>query len=319
MAVEGGVNLIHTARGYTRGKSIASIGRFLQQNKGVREKIVLCVKENPQVSEERLDADLKNLNTDYADVYLPQLQKPDQAMMEDAVAALDKLKKKGKIRFGGFTSHQNMTEVIELVLAKAPKGYDCCLISTAPLRPSDEGGKATAEQSKKYAEALKRLAAAGVGIISMKSGASKVVTRGPAAYGAHMRMLSAAGVDSVITSFASVATIETAMKAGLDKLGPTAADAALWRKHWQADGWPCMMCGECTGACPAGLPVADLMRIRMYRDHYHMTRHASDELAGLGVRTASLSACDGCTVCTGICPVGLPSGRSVRDVVSSLA
>lgn len=319
MAIDAGVNVVHTARGYSGGKSIQAIGQLLEQEPAYRKKIVLCVKENAKVSEEALDKDLANLHTDHADVYLPQLQDPNQAMMEDAIAALEDLKKKGKIRFGGFTCHSKINEVCELVLEKAPKGYDCCLISTAPLRP--EGGKvAEDEQAQRFAKNLKNLSKAGVGIISMKSGASGVVGKGAADYGSHMRVLAAAGVDTCITSFASVKEIENAMAAGLDKLGPaTTADVARWERQWQAASWPCMMCGQCTGACPAGLPVASLMRMSLYRDHYRMTRHAKQEFADLGVSTAALGRCDGCTSCSGVCPVGLASAGKVHQIVSRLA
>jgi hypothetical protein len=319
MAIDGGVNTIHTARGYTGGKSVQSIGRLYEQEPTYRKKAFLFLKEDGTVSEARLDADLKNLKTDYVDAYLPQLQKSDQAMMEDAIAALDALKKKGKIRFGGFTTHSNIHEVMELVLEKAPKAYDCCLISTAPLRPDDSGDKATDEQATRYAKNLKKLGE-NIGIISMKSGASKVVTRGPEAYGSHMRVLAAAGVHNCITSFASIKNIETALTAGLDKLAPTSADLANWRQQWLADGWSCLMCGQCTAACPAGLPVASLMRMVMYRDHYHMGRHARQEFADLNFDAATaMRACDGCTTCSGACPVGLASARNVRGIVSDLA
>ena len=200
MAIDSGVNVIHTARGYTGGKSVLSIAKMYEQEPPpppptppppYRKKAYLFLKENDKVSEEALDRDLKNLNTDYVDAYLPQLQKPDAAKMEAALTALEALKKKGKIRFGGFTCHDDMNGVMELIQEKAPKGYDCCLISTAPLRP--ESGKAAQdEQAQRFAKNLKRLGEH-VGIISMKSGASKVVGNGPEAYGAHMRVLGGGG------------------------------------------------------------------------------------------------------------------------------
>lgn len=317
MGVEAGMNLIHTARGYTGGNSVKAIGRLFEQNPQMRKQVILCVKEGARPSEKDLDADLAKMNTDYADVYLPQLQQPNQSMMEDAIADLQKLKQKGKIRFGGFTTHSNMNEVIELVLAKAPKGYDCTLMATNMLRP---GNKTTQADSDRFKANLRKLRDAGVGVISMKSGASDVVGKGPEAYGAHMRVLAAAGVDTCITSFASFQTIENAVKADLTRVEATAADYNLWRQHWLASGWPCLMCGRCEGVCPAGLPVASLMRFVMYRDHYHMDRHARQEFASLGLDPANaLQACGDCTSCSQVCPVGLASSGKVQDIVGSLA
>lgn len=319
MAIDSGVNLVHTARGYTGGKSVASIGAFLKEAPEYRKKIVLCLKENPRVSEEALDRDLKNLCTDYVDVYLPQLQKPDQAAMEDAIAALENLKKKGKIRFGGFTCHEDMLGVCQLVLDKAPKGYDATLLATKPIRP--HSGKAPVDESaKRFVSYLKQLKANGVGIISMKSGATEAVGLGASEYGSHMRVLTNAGVDTCITSFASVKEIENAQAAGLHDLRLTSRDEQAWQRQWQSAIWPCLMCGTCTGACPAGLPVADLMRMTMYRDHYHMARHARQEFAGLGIdAAAAMQSCDDCTTCSGVCPVGLASGRRVQDIITALA
>ncbi len=320
MAIDSGMNVLHSARGYQRGRSFEAIGQLFKAEPDYRKKVMLCLKENTEVSEERLDQDLAALNTDHADIYLPQLQEPDQSKMEDAIAALDKLKDKGKIRFGGFTCHSKINEVIELVVAKAPKAYDGCLITTAPLRPED-GRPAQDDEAKRFARNLRALSGAGVGVISMKSGASKVVGQDAAEYGAHMRVLAEAGVDTCITSFASFKEIENAVAANLDRLGPaTAGDYARWQHQWAALGWPCLMCGQCTGACPAGLPVGDLMRLGMYRDHYRMTPHARQEFAELRINAATaMSACDGCTSCTGACPMGLAGSGRVRNLVSSLA
>jgi leucyl aminopeptidase len=56
------VNVIHTARGRTGGKSVQSIARLYEQEPTYRKKAFLFLKEDSTVSEDRLDADLKNLN-----------------------------------------------------------------------------------------------------------------------------------------------------------------------------------------------------------------------------------------------------------------
>ena len=41
----------------------------------------------------------------------------------------------------------------------------------------------------------------------------------------------------------------------------------------------CRMCGNCGKTCPKGLPVAELMRVRMYHDEDGLPDHARDEFA----------------------------------------
>ena len=58
----------------------------------------------------------------------------------------------------------------------------------------------------------------------------------------------------------------------------------------------------------------------MYRDYYHMGRHAKQEFAEMNLDAATaMRACEGCTSCSGACPMGLASAGKVRDIVTSLA
>ena len=66
-----------------------------------------------------------------------------------------------------------------------------------------------------------------------------------------------------------------------------------------------------------GLPVSDLMRIRMYHDEYgdvECAREAYRELRGNVARASS--ACGSCTACSDACPIGLASAHTVRYVTS---
>jgi predicted aldo/keto reductase-like oxidoreductase len=71
-------------------------------------------------------------------------------------------------------------------------------------------------------------------------------------------------------------------------------------------------CGACAGACPAGVPVADVLRARMYEVDYGDTALAREAWAELG---AGAAACAGCAAqpCLGACPNGIPIAALTAD------
>src|SRR5262249_42845678 len=64
-------------------------------------------------------------------------------------------------------------------------------------------------------------------------------------------------------------------------------------------------CSDCEGACPYGVPIADVLRARMYAQDYGDMRLARSAYAQLG---AGASACLTCAqpACAGACSHGLP-------------
>jgi len=94
---EGG-NFIDTARSY--GKSEGLIGNFLKQ-KNLRSKIVIASKTaklDEAVIREEIETSLRELQTDYIDLYYLH-NPPDEACVIDQVLTVfDALKKEGKIK-----------------------------------------------------------------------------------------------------------------------------------------------------------------------------------------------------------------------------
>lgn len=105
-AIEGGVNFIDTAEAY---KTESLIGKGIR---GVpRHQVVLSSKKTPGSGIEAddivasVDQSLKNLGTDYIDVYHLHGVSPDNyhRIVAQTVPVLEALKKNGKIRFLGIT------------------------------------------------------------------------------------------------------------------------------------------------------------------------------------------------------------------------
>ena len=63
-------------------------------------------------------------------------------------------------------------------------------------------------------------------------------------------------------------------------------------------------CNDCEGACPYGVPIADVLRTRMYATDYGDVAFARDEYAALATNAAACVACSG-EPCRDACTHGL--------------
>ena len=321
LAIDKGVNLVHTSDSYGSGKSLQAVADLFKADKKYRDKVFLCLKGLNHQKEADLDRMLETLGTDHVDAWLCELHRPDPKRLETVQAIEDEAKKKGKARYTGFVCHMDMNGSIELVVEKAPKYFDVALLAMtmAPI-PGDTSGERTGKQSERFVRNLKALRKAGVGILSMKSGAAKAVQKGAEVYLPHAKAILQAGADSVLTSMDAFEQVE--MIAKLDLKSPHLTEkerqAAIDFRDGLSDA--CLMCGQCTGVCPRNLPVSDLMRFRMYATQYNLHDQARLEYAALGgrVRQAAIN-CGECTICTGVCPVGLASAQTVREVATMLS
>ncbi|HSW44903.1 MAG TPA: aldo/keto reductase [Phycisphaerae bacterium] len=323
LAIDKGVNLVHTSDSYGRGKSIQAVGALFKAEKKYRDKVFLCLKGLVSQKEADIDKMLQTLSTDHADVVLCELQNPDPRRLETIQAQQDAMKKKGKVRHTGFVCHVDMNGTIEMVVEKAPTYFDVTLIAMtmAPTAVGKRRGvERTTEQSERFVRNLKALREKGVGILSMKSGAAEAVQKGAGVYLPHLKTMLQAGADSVLTSMDAFEQVE--MIAGLDLKSPhmTEAEKQAAGDFREQRAGECLMCGQCTGVCPMRIPVSDLMRYRLYATRLGLRDQARFEFAALGshMRQTALN-CGDCAVCANVCPVGLAGAKTVRDVAAMLA
>lgn len=316
-AIDYGVNLVHTARGYTGGKSVEAIGALFKEHPEYRQRVFLCLKNTQPGDEKYVDEDLARLNTDHVDMLMPTIHKADPGRLETIVKFNEMIVKKGKARFGAFTTHGDMNGVIELILKEAPDAFDGTLMSMAPagIRLGSSKQDESDEVRQRFLANIKGLRKQGVGIISMKSGAKRAVGRGKRLFEPHCKSVLQAGADTVLTSFGNFNEVEVVPQLDLSSLAMTGFERRLTAALCDGD---CMMCGACTHACPQGLPVADLVRVGSYPSSADWAEHAVGEYAALGVSEAQVaSACSGCAgACSGACPIQLASGKHVRRVAA---
>lgn len=161
--LDAGVNLIDTAPAY--GASEERLGRFLE---GRRDRLILCTKcgeryENARSSwdfsavaiERSLEASLRNLRTDYVDIFLLHSNGQDlQILTEtDALSALERAKKSGKARTIGISAKT------EAGVSEACRSLDVVM---APFCQTDTGLQL----------ALEKAHDSGLGILAIKGLAS---------------------------------------------------------------------------------------------------------------------------------------------------
>jgi predicted aldo/keto reductase-like oxidoreductase len=170
---EMGVRYIDTAKYYLQGASERAIGEWLQGN-GLRKEYFIVTKDVPMTPDQlatMVDERLELLKTDYIDMFfLHGLGDSDHYHgLEDArwftdkewTQAIEKVRKSGKCKFFGFSTHTEPVEVRTGMLEAAAKGgwVDGIMVAADPVLIRDNA---------EFNKALDACHKAGVGLISMK-------------------------------------------------------------------------------------------------------------------------------------------------------
>lgn len=115
-AIDHGVNYIDTAYGYHDGNSEIVVGKALKE--GYRERVKLATKlpiwkvESYEDCEKLLDEQLSKLQVDYIDFYLIHAldkERWERVQKYDVLKFMDKAVESGKIRYPGFSFHDELS------------------------------------------------------------------------------------------------------------------------------------------------------------------------------------------------------------------
>ena len=115
-ALDWGINYWDTAEGYGRGRSEEGIGRWFARNPHTREQVFLVTKLSTRRGGDftpRLEACLKRLHTDYVDLFFVHGIRDIGEMESSLESWAQNMKKAGKIKLFGFSTHSNMEECLE--------------------------------------------------------------------------------------------------------------------------------------------------------------------------------------------------------------
>ena len=292
--VNNDVHFIDTARGYTVSEDY--LGYALD---GVREKFVVATKSMARTREamaKDVDTSLKNLRTDYIDLY--QVHNPNAADLEKVIAeggaleALLEAKEQGKIGHIGITLHsvELFRKALELEWVETIM-FPYNIVET-------QGDELIAECTEKN-----------IGFICMKPMAGGAIDDPTIA----MRFIANnPSVTVIIPGMAEVAEIEqnAAAIADTSPLNDTELDKIAKIKSDLGTNF-CRRCNYCA-PCTAGINISAVFLFEGYYSRYDLKDWAKDRYASLA-KTAS--DCIGCGVCESRCPYNLP----IREMLQKAA
>ncbi|MGC1951413.1 MAG: aldo/keto reductase [Gammaproteobacteria bacterium] len=334
-ALDRGVNYFDTAESYRFGYAEEAMGAALL---GIRDKVVLASKTKAGAAHthaqmmQALEGSLRRLRTDYVDVYFNHAVNDVKRLQNEEWREFTEIaKRQGKIRFRGMSGHGSHLiecldyaiehDLVDVVLVaynfgQDPDFYDK-LRHTFHFVAMQPGLPQVLERAKQK----------DIGVIAMKTlmGARLNDMRpyeGPGvtfAQAAFRWVLASPRVDALLISMTSKDEIAEYVGASgqaevsqddLRLLGIYAAQhAASYCQHG---------CNVCEGSCPQDVPIAEVLRTRMYAVDYRNMLLARTDYAQLG---GGAYACLACAHqrCLTACPKGIPIARFTRDAALRLA
>jgi hypothetical protein len=188
IAFDHGVNYVDTARRYMGGKNEETVGRAL---KGKRDKVYVATKIAPASRSKEamfkdVETSLRALGTDYVDII--QLHnvtgRDDRIFNPEIREVLTTLKKQGKVRFFGVTSHTNEAEVLNALVDDKDRFFDTALVKYN-FKSSQETKEAIARAAR--ANTGRRLHNGQAGPFQPPSGRPQMGPSGQACHGCHSR------------------------------------------------------------------------------------------------------------------------------------
>lgn len=319
-----GIRHFDTAAYYMGGKNEEMVGNVIREL-GVRDKVVIGTKifhpgmrnETKPADIEKLlpelcDMSLKRLGMDYVDIlYIHNVGEVGVASDDDIIAAMLKIKERGKARYIGVTTHGKMDEVINDAVAA---GVWEVILTAFNFTLADNTA---------LIESIYNAAAKGVGMIAMKTQAGSG-RRAKAAYGDDYATPTIATAalkwvlrnESITTAVPGYTTFEHmkqdfSVAYGLDY---TPEELKLMESHDVKVGMGfCRQCDVCRSSCPRSVDIASLMRIHMYAAKYsnfYQARATLDDIpAGRG-----LDACGACSACSARCANSVDIARNIDEL-----
>jgi predicted aldo/keto reductase-like oxidoreductase len=327
-ALEWGIDYWDTAEGYGGGRSEEGIGRWFARNPDTRKKVFLVTKLSLRRGTDftpRLGACLKRLHTDYIDLLFVHgirgIDKMDPGLKSWSLA----MKKAGKLRLFGFSTHSNMEDCLEGA-ARLP--WIDGIMFTYNFRLMHQ------PRMKAAVDACYR---AGIGLTAMKTQgggpvksdsdseiemAGRFMQKG---FTDHQAKLMAVWEDKRIASICSqmpnLTIMATNAAAAVDQTRLSQSDRALLAQYARETCSDyCAGCGSlCSEVLGIKVPINDVMRCLMYVHSYQDLMLARSTFETLPAQTRALLTQLDFKEAERSCPRNLPIGRMMQEATNLLA
>jgi predicted aldo/keto reductase-like oxidoreductase len=307
-AIELGINFFDTARVYQGGNNERMVGAAL---KGKRDKLVLSSKTLAPTKEgalAHLETSLKELQTDHLDIwYLHSKSKPEH-ITDELLEAQRIAKQQGKIRFAGISTHVGHRELIPAVIKS--KAFDVLLTSyNFTMGATIDDLLEQARQSGLGIVAMKVLAGGYKPIPAVRTDPKVVdlLHREGAMLAAIKWAMKNKHVDTTIPSIVDLDQLDEDMRSMAVPFGAADEKVLTAQLDYLRPRY-CRLCNACDGACPQGLPVADMLRFLTYAEGYGEYPLARENYLQLNAEHRAVR----CGDCSG-CAIDCPNGVQVRD------
>ena len=291
-AYDNGVNFFDTARAYTDSEE--KIGYALAE---VRKDIIIATKsmgsDRGTVMRD-LETSLKNLKTDYIDVYQlhnPQTL-PDPNDSSSLYGTLSEAREKGMVRFIGITNHR-VGVALEAVVSGS---YDTVQFPLCSL--------STEEDLKLIVKCREH----DIGLIAMKALSGGLITNAASAF-AFLRQY-----DNVVPIWGIQQESELDQFLGFEK-DPPLLNEGMWqiieKDRGELGGTFCRACGYCM-PCPVGIyiPMAARMSLMLRRMPFRQFLNDSWRKQML-----LINDCQDCGQCKEHCPYHLDTPNLLREML----
>ena len=293
--VVAGVNYIDTARGYTVSEEYIGYGL-----EGIRDKFVLATKSMARTKEAMaadIDISLKNLRTDYIDLY--QVHNPGPKDLETVIApggaleALLEARQAGKIGHIGITLHS--ADMFQ-------KALELSWVETImfPYNLVETQGE----------DLIRICGQKGIGFIAMKplaGGAIEDATLALRFIGQNSNvsvvipgMAEEKELQQNLAAVADTAPLSLEEKQKINQIRSTLGTQFCRRRNYCAP-------------CPMGIGIPGIFVLEGYFSRYNLQDWAMTRYNGTPVKA---SACIGCGACEARCPYQLPIRKMLKNVVN---
>jgi len=326
-AYELGIRHFDTAAGYQRGRNEEMVGRVLEElkaraNSVIATKVAIPPEKRESLSPAELKAafirifegSLRRLRTDYVDMlYIHDVSRVEDLKRKGFEDALAELKSQKRVRFAGFSTHENMGPCLD----EAVRGgfYEVVLVAFNYAL----AGNASLRRS------LENASAKGIGLIAMKTQCmqswyrdmipsdQQALYAGSVLQTAVLKwVLRHEFIHSAVPGFTTYDELEENIAVGRDLTLTPVEKKFLSDRNIKLAMAACVRCGECLASCPGGVDTPALMRAHMYL-RYPNVFQAKDTLASLPAGRG-LDQCASCGSCQARCRGRVDIGKRIEQL-----